>query len=395
MEKLLLIGINTRSMIESGLKLNYTIYSTSYFSTSDVPLIKNQKIILDESKNSDCGVFEDQFNSENILNVSKDYLDEVDYIIPISGISPNDFEKKHQKKILGNKDICKVEDKYKFYKEIKNEFLTPETFYVNDVDEAIEIQKNNPKVQYIVKPLKGSGGYNTNLLNNPSQLQLNINEKLIVQEYIEGINLSSSVLASKNEAKNIINSRLLTQHDFEKNSQFKYVGNILPLTEKSILAPVKNTDAINREMVDTSEKLIRKFELIGSNGVDFILNKNGLYVIEINPRIQGTFECVQQALGINMLEAHIKACQNEIIAIDKAKYYSYKKIIYSPKTVKYEKIDLNNLYDMPHLESITRKDEPLLTIIDKDKDFDKLYEKVELASQIVNKLAKKSQVSVK
>lgn len=391
MEKLLLIGINTRSMIESGLKLNYTIYSTSYFSTSDVPSIENQKIILDESINPDCGVFEDKFSSENILNVSKDYLDEVDYIIPISGISPNDFEKKHQKKILGNKDISKVEDKYRFYKEIRNEFLTPETFYVNDVDEAVEIQKNNPEVQYIAKPLKGSGGYNINLLNNQSQLQLNCDEKLIVQEYIEGINLSSSVLASENEAENIVNSRLLTQHDFEKNSQFKYVGNILPLTEKSILAPVKNTDAINREMADTSEKLIRKFELIGSNGVDFILNKNGLYVIEINPRIQGTFECVQQALGINMLEAHIKACQNEIIAIDKAEYYSYKKIIYSPKTVKYEKIDLNNLYDMPHLGSITQKDEPLLTIIDKDKDFDKLYEKVELSSQTVNKLANKSQ----
>ena len=359
MEKLLLIGINTRSMIESGLKLNYTIYSTSYFSTSDVPLIENQKIILDESINPDCGVFEDKFSSENILNVSKDYLDEVDYIIPISGISPNDFEKKHQKKILGNKDISKVEDKYRFYKEIRNEFLTPETFYVNDVDEAVEIKKNNPEVQYIAKPLKGSGGYNTNLLNNQSQLQLNCDEKLIVQEYIEGINLSSSVLARENEAENIVNSRLLTQHDFEKNSQFKYVGNILPLTEKSILAPVKNTDAINREMADTSEKLIRKFELIGSNGVDFILNKNGLYVIEI--------------------------------AIDKEKYYIYKKIIYSPKTVKYEKIDLNNLYDMPHLGSITQKDEPLLTIIDKDKDFDKLYEKVELSSQTVNKLANKSQ----
>ncbi len=46
---------------------------------------------------------------------------------------------------------------------------------------------------------------------------------------------------------------------------------------------------------------------------------------------------------------------------------------------------------MPHLGSITQKDEPLLTIIDKDKDFDKLYEKVELSSQTVNKLANKSQ----
>ena len=130
-------------------------------------------------------------------------------------------------------------------------------------------------------------------------------------------------------------------------------------------------------------------KIVVRRGYNF--NKNYIYIIEINPRIQGTFECVQQALGINMLEAHIKACQNEIIAIDKAEYYSYKKIIYSPKTVKYEKIDLNNLYDMPHLGSITQKDEPLLTIIDKDKDFDKLYEKVELSSQTVNKLANKSQ----
>ena len=395
MEKLLLIGINTRSMIESGLKLDYTIYSTSYFSTSDTPQIKNQKIILDESINPNCGVFEDKFSSENILKVSKDYLDEVDYIIPISGISPNEFEKKHQKKILGNKDTSRVKDKYNFYKEIKDEFLTPKTYYVNDVDEAIEIQKNNPEVQYIAKPRDGSGGYNTNLLNNYGQNQLNNSEKLIVQEYIEGINLSSSVLSSKNEAKTIVNSRLLTQHDFEKNNQFKYVGNILPLTEKSILSPVKDIKEINKKMANTSEKLIRKFNLIGSNGVDYILNENGLYAIEINPRIQGTFECVQQALNINMLEAHIKACQNEIIAIDKPEYYSYKKIIYSPQTMKYEKIDLDNLYDTPYIGSITQKEEPLLTIIDKDKDFNKLYKKVELASETVNKLAKKAQVHVK
>lgn len=382
-------------MIESALKLDYNIYSTSYFSTSDVPIIKNQKTILKESENKDCGVFEDKFNSEYILEISKDYLDEVDYIIPISGISPNDFKKTYKKKILGNKNVNKIEDKYQFYKEIKNEFLTPETFYVNDIDEATEIQKNNPEVKYIIKPRRGSGGYNTNLLNNPSQLQLNDDEKLIVQEYIEGINLSSSVLASKKETKTLINSRLLTQHDFKNNNQFKYIGNILPLTEKSILTKVKDIDRLNKKMETTSEKLIHKSKLIGSNGVDYILNKNGLYVLEINPRIQGTFECCQQSLGINMLEAHIKACQNEIININKPTYYSYKKIIYSPQTMAYEKINLDNIYDTPHIGSITRKGEPLLTIIDKDKDFNKLYENVEKASQIVNKLAKKSQVNVK
>ena len=43
MEKLLLIGIDTRSMLNSALDLDYEIFSTSYFSTSDTPQIKNQK----------------------------------------------------------------------------------------------------------------------------------------------------------------------------------------------------------------------------------------------------------------------------------------------------------------------------------------------------------------
>ena len=89
MEKLLLIGTNTRSMLNSALKLDYDIFSTSYFSTSDTPQLTNQKIILEEKDNESCGNFEDNFNSSTILEISKDYIDEVDHIIPISGISPN------------------------------------------------------------------------------------------------------------------------------------------------------------------------------------------------------------------------------------------------------------------------------------------------------------------
>ncbi|WP_407432626.1 ATP-grasp domain-containing protein [Methanobrevibacter sp.] len=392
MEKLLLIGINTRSMLNSALKLDYEIFSTSYFSTSDTPTIKNQKIILEEKNNESSGVFEDEFNSASILEISRDYIDEVDYIIPISGISPNDFTKKDQKKILGNKNTSDIEDKFKFYKKIQDEFKVPETFLIKDVDEAIEISKNKSDVKYIVKPLKGSGGYNINLLNNDGYIQLNDGEKFILQEYIEGINLSSSVLGSKDMKKTIMNSRLLTEHDFKKNNSYIYIGNILPLTNKSILTNVKDIDKINTEMIKTSQKLAYKFDLIGSNGVDYILNKNGLYVIEINPRIQGTFECIEKSLGINMLDAHIKSCKNEIIKIPKAKYYSYKKIIYAPCRNKYSKIDLNNIYDLPHIDTITEKSEPLLTIIDKNTDFNKLYKKVEYSSSIVNQEVKKHEV---
>ena len=384
MKKLLLIGINTRSMLNSALKLNYELYSTSYFSTSDTPQIKNQKIILEEKDNESSGIFEDNFNSSYILETSKDFIDEADYIIPISGISPGEFSKKDQKKILGNKDVSQIENKFKFYEKIKDEFTVPETFLIKDVDEAIEISENKPEVKYIIKPVKGSGGYDINLLNNDSTIQLNDSENYILQEYIDGINLSSSILGSKENKKTIMNSRLLTENDFKNNNSYIYIGNILPLTKESSLSNIGNIDEINKQMIETSQNLAYKFNLIGSNGVDYILNENGLYVIEVNPRIQGTFECVEKSLQINMLDAHIKSCMNESVEIPKAKYYSYKKIIYSPCRNKYSKIDLDNIYDLPHIGTITEKSEPLLTIIDKDTDFKKLYEKVENSSRIIN-----------
>ena len=212
MEKLLLIGIDTRSMLNSALKLDYEIYSTSYFSTTDTPQIENQKIILKESEGESCGIFEDNFDSKNILEISSDYIDEVDYIIPISGISPSDFKKNDQKKILGNVDVKDIENKHKFYKKIKNEFLTPRTFSIIDIGEAFEISKNHPDKQFILKPVQGSGGYDIKLLNKDKDIQFN-GDEFILQEYVTGINLSSSLLATKNEAKTITNSRLLTMNE--------------------------------------------------------------------------------------------------------------------------------------------------------------------------------------
>ena len=379
-------------MLNSALKLNYEIYSTSYFSTSDMPTIKNQKIILNEKYDESCGLFEDNFNSENILEISKDYIDEVDYIIPISGVSPSDFKKKDQKKILGTTDVESIENKYKFYKKIKNSILTPKTFKIKDIADAFEINKNYPETKFILKPLKGSGGYNINLLSEDIELN---NEEYIIQEYIDGINLSSSILANKNNMQILTHSRLLTVNDISESNSFKYIGNILPLTKQSIITETKDIKEITNKQEIICEELAKKFNLIGSNGIDYILNKNGLYALEINPRLQGTYECIEKSFGINMLDAHIKTCQGQTIEIPKAKYYSYKKIIYSPTRMKYNEINENNIFDLPHVGSITEKGEPLLTIIDKDKDFEKLYKKVEKTSLNVEKQTKMHQLDIK
>ena len=189
--------------------------------------------------------------------------------------------------------------------------------------------------------------------------------------------------AKRNEAKKMI---LMEKTDADQAS-LRYAIDRQPgdLT----LAEITES-AIDFLMKENAKKVVKALEIQGACNVQFGLHPqtDEFVIIEVNPRIQGTFECVEKAYGINMLEAHIQACQGEIIEIGNPKYYAYKKIVYSPTRMKYSQIDLDNIYDLPHTGSITEKDEPLLTIIDKSNDFEKLCEKVESASQIVDKAAR-------
>ena len=72
-----------------------------------------------------------------------------------------------------------------------------------------------------------------------------------------------------------------------------------------------------------------------------------------------------------------------VVDLYRTKYFDANFTHFTELLSKYENINLDNIYDLPHVGSITEKSEPLLTIIDKDKDFKKLCEKVELSREIV------------
>ena len=411
MENLLLMGIDTRPMVNSALKLDYKIFSISYFKTVDFKMPYAEKHVLDQESVISCGRFEDNYSPEKLLELSKDFLlqnndeDEIGKIVLTTGINAKNFSgefKKFRKIVRGNKNTESVENKFKFYNKLKNKFNVPLTFQPSDVCELNEILQQYINNQFILKPLQGSGGLGIFLLNNESSDELkqvneifeNISlENYILQEYIEGTNVSSSVLSSHNDIKNLINSRLITEHDLG-NDSYEYSGNILPLDENSFkmfndYRTEINADELNDEMRNTSEDLIKEFGLIGSNGVDYILDKDGnLKVIEINPRFQGTYELVENSLGINLLDAHIKACEGEIIDIPNPKQYSIKKIIYARKQVNIGNLNIPNVYDIPYEGVKIEKDQPLVTIISSNEDLktaindakiaeDKVYENID------------------
>ena len=406
MENLLLMGIDTRPMVNSAMKLDYKTFSISYFKTVDFKVPYREKHVLDQENVISCGRFEENYSPYKLLELSKDFLfqnydeNEIDKIVLTTGINAKNFSGKFKifrKIVRGNKNTESVENKFKFYNKLKNKFNVPLTFQPSDIGELNEILEQYSNNQFILKPLQGSGGLGIFLLNNGTYDKLkqvneicqNISlENYMLQEYIEGTNVSSSVLSSHSDRKNLINSRLITEHDLG-NESYEYSGNILPLDENSFRMfndnrTEINADELNEEMKDTSEDLIKQFNLIGSNGVDYILDKDGeLKIIEINPRFQGTYELVENSLGINLLDAHIKACEGEIIDIPNPSQYSIKKIIYARKQVNIGNLNIPNVFDIPYEGVKIEKDQPLVTIISSNKNLETAIDDAKIAEDEV------------
>ena len=353
MEKVLVTGVNTRAVACSLKKLGYTVYSADYFGVMDLkPCVNGYKSFLDQTPGESCGKFTDTFHMENILQLAEEYVSSVDLIICLSGVSPKHFPKR---KLQGNYQVDGIDDKYRLYQKFKNKFQYPATFKVCSIEEAQEIAENYQDKSFILKPRSGSGGYgifeySEGVMDNKDLLEMDY----ILQEKIHGLNLSASVLSTGTECEAIITSRqIIGDKTLNPGELYGYCGNITPYTDKNV----------NDELNNTSEEIIRQLKLVGSNGVDYILNEDGLHIIEVNPRLQGTLECAELSLNINMAQAHLEACQGNLIEIPSPERTAVKMIVHAPERSQVANLDLPGVYDLPYQGVIIEKGEPLATVI--------------------------------
>ena len=74
MENLLLMGIDTRPMVNSALKLDYKTFSISYFKTVDFKMPYAEKHVLDQESVETCGRFEDNYSPSKLLDLFEETL---------------------------------------------------------------------------------------------------------------------------------------------------------------------------------------------------------------------------------------------------------------------------------------------------------------------------------
>lgn len=380
MEKILVAGANTRAVACSVKKLGYKVCSVDYFGVMDLRSCTDIiKSVLDQKPQKSCGRFTEHFNPLLIEEMALEMVDDVDGVICCTGVSPTRFP---SSKIIGNFDVETVEDKYRLFQKLKGYCNIPNTYLVGDIDEANEIASNSPEKKFILKPRHGSGGYGVRMLNKGSP-ESEIHgvspevgfDEWILQEFIQGDNISASVLSTKDDAQTILtSSQIIGDEGLGQREPFGYCGNIVPHIG-------------DVEISKIAEKVVDHLSLIGSNGVDFISRNGEIYVIEVNSRLQGTFECAEMALDINMAEAHLAACQGHLMKVPSPSRFAVKMIIHAHQRSQVGNLDFKGVHDLPNMGVIIEKGEPLATVLSSEPvREDAIYSAKKLVQKVYNSM---------
>lgn len=367
MKNILVVGTNTRPVACSAKKMGHTVYSVDYFCTSDLVKCSDYlRCILTQLPYETCGNYAEKYDPSMLQKYADEVVDDVDYVICSSGAVPENFP---QSKVIGNKKIMHIEDKYNQYNLLKNKFNLPETFLISSYGEAAEIAGSFEDKKFIVKPVIGAGGKDIRRFEEKNE---NSDfSRFMLQEVIEGKSISTSVLSTKDDAKAILTSeQIIGNGKLGQPDEFAYCGNVVPYSD-------------DPNIKKTAEDVIKELSLVGSNGVDMIERDGEIYIIEANPRFQGTLECAEAVLGINMFNAHFNASNGTLIDIPEPNGYAVKMVVFAKWRSIAGDLNFEGVYDIPEKNVIIEKDEPAATVVASGET---LEEAVKNGQKIVNRV---------
>ena len=154
---------------------------------------------------------------------------------------------------------------------------------------------------FLVKPRRGAGGVGCRAVTSAEELLWQ--DGLIAQELKGGLPASVSVIGNGREARAIAENEQLIGLVWAGANGFRYSGNITPLS-------FSHYDVA--DMAEMAEEIVSGLELVGSNGVDFLLTENGPVPVEVNSRFQGSLDTVEMACGINVFDLHLKSFSGQL-----------------------------------------------------------------------------------
>ncbi len=227
--------------------------------------------------------------------------------------------KKHDRIILStnlrgiNYGTSKIST-YKIFK--KKKILTPKTYIIplknNKLDLNFILHKfRELKCPIVIKPDDGVGAESIHYFENEPQILeflMNYNvktekrRKFLLQEFIEGKDLSISLIGTPQLNTNPIILSVNSQYIDIKSLKSEYIGGYTPIENYN--------DVIEKLMVITRK--LNNLNIEGYFGIDFIENKNSFNFIEINPRLTTSYIGLRNILNFNCAELIFNSNNNNI-----------------------------------------------------------------------------------
>jgi predicted ATP-grasp superfamily ATP-dependent carboligase len=293
------------------------------------------------------------------------------------------FEELKFQNILGNRNEVaqEVNNKLKLAKKLRSLGIPhPETEPLS--------KASGFKFPLMIKPGYGSGGIRNFVVKDDDGLAAiqsrSEASEFIAQEFVEGVPCSASLIGTGDDACVIALNEQLIGIPGLTRLPFAYCGNVTPF-----ITQFKN------EMIKSSEQIALEFELLGSNGVDFIQTEKGMVVIEVNPRFQGSLDTIELSSGINIFHAHVRSFSGELPKPRKHKCFAVRNILYAGKSIQVNErlfmrlikcMKMEHAADIPEMGWTAREDEPLTTMLETGRTREMAIEKVGRSAQYIREL---------
>ncbi len=338
MHRVVVVGHNVRNVAESARKAGYEVFAITKYVDADLKLYAEARKV-ENVKSKELAKIVDEvaedLNAEVVLTSGCEDL-------PV------------RSEVLGtNPRVARdITNKLRFYRVLEKAGIPfPEI-------------TNDPPC--IMKPIKGGGGLGIYLANDKADPP----EGYLCQRYVKGLPCSVSLLAidRRNGIKPLAVNKILVGWREMNARDFIYCGNLTPL-----ILSKEQRDLLVRTAID----VVELFDVVGSVGVDFVLADKP-YVLELNPRFQGSLDSIEWSYDVNLFDLHVKACEGKDFEISKPRRFACRAILFSDgKTrIKYNLTGNAFFADIPNVGEIIEKGDPIISILASSESEEDVFGKI-------------------
>lgn len=357
MQNILAIGFDTRNIVCSAKRAGYTVCSIDAFRDLDLQECAYASSVLECRTSGELR----QIDPNWIITKMNDFGLDFDAIVPGSGMEMLDPYSFPCPVLASSPEaVQKASNKLHLAKRLEALGIPHPRCYSPDELDTIEYP-------VILKPATGGGGIFNRVAKNRQEMLAVLEElsgldqgftekEIVVQQFLEGIPASVSLLSTKNESLAVAVNEQLIGIPWLSRLPFAYCGNITPFRTEYA-----------EEMETLSEELVLEMGLLGSNGIDYLVTEKGPVVLEVNPRFQGSLDTVEKAMGINLFEAHAGCFRGELPEKPEAKLFAARGVLYSDRELFIDRklmevILREKSADIPPHETIIEPDWPLTSL---------------------------------